>query len=319
MRIGLAPNQIPMDIDYSFHRGEWRWLVNWVHILKKAGHEIVEANDGPDIILNTLWYGNVGYLDRPHVHLRFGAFTQGCLKHLDCFGPNCYVAAPYKESFEKSDPELREHVVFMPTPYDKAWLPAERLPPTRRKEITWAAKEVWSDRVKESTPHIRHCGIWVIESLADLAQEHNFKLNLVQCHETGSHFQHAPPEVHRALERIPKVNKTNNSLTFLKILEMLSRSRISLPIGGMAASTLEAIFAGCTPMAHEGICLGGLADEQDLNMPLPRHTTKEHVQEHLFKMFTDDDFYNQLYACYQEELQPHLEENAIVLFREAFE
>ena len=308
MRIRSAENI--RNIDDPFHRGETRWLANWVQVFRAAGYEIHSTD--PELIIGVPWENNSHFKDILHIHLRFGLLTEACLPHLKCFGDNCRVAAPYEESIQRR-PDLAPHVIFMPIPYLEKWLPQERIDPLQRREITWAAKEIWHRELGQRSPSIPQCGIWMLEAIRNLTRERDLTLNIIQCAEEGSHFDTAPQVAKDILAEIPNVNILNGSQPLSTLIEIFSRSRLSLPIGGALGSTIEAVFAGCIPLAHKGTALGRQAEIKGFNLPPVGQCTKEDIQTGLQKMF-DDDYYQQVWDCYQKEIQPHLAQNAIEIF-----
>jgi len=309
----IQPGHHVQNINHPYHRGEHRWLSNWLHVLRSVdGYDIVDSDS--DLILGVQWENNSRFKDVPHVHLRFGALGHDLLPHLKCFGDNCKVAAPYLQDIQGCAPDLISNAIFMPIPYMEEWLPQPRIAPLERREITWAAKETWHPGFLErGEPHVAQCGIWVLEAIRDLARERDLTLNVIQCNEAGSNFDSAPQAARDVLAEIPNVNMLTGSQSLSTLLELFSRSRLSLPVAGALGSTLEAVFAGCIPLAHVGMVLGEQADVQGLHMPTARNCTKEDIQNGLRKLF-DDNHYQQVWECYQEGIKPHLAPNAVRFF-----
>ena len=298
-------------VDDTRHRGESRWLTNWRHILVKAGHQIVTAAEGsPDLVFSILGMPQPKFPNKPHVLLWFGRICGINLATCQVPKEQCLVAAPFATSWPAS-PGWEDYAVFLPVPLDKTWLPDNIQSPLDRTEITWAAKQPWDAHLP---PHYALDAIWTLESLAELAEEHEFTLNILQCTESGSHFKDAPAAAALALSRIPHVNKVEGNISMTKLVELFSRSRISLSPGGMLGSTLESVFSGAVPLAHWGLTLGEVADREGFTLPYSGSATKEQIRENLHRLFLDDEYYMKVHSCFQEALSPHLEENAIVLF-----
>lgn len=343
------------DIFDPYHRGESRWISNWAWILEKAGYEIirwpipqpiktkpflsskqkrawlkrwetkplvlpaaVEAlveEAKPFLVLNAPWWNNAYLKTQLHIHAKFGAFDKACISHLDCFGDNCFVAAAYKSDFENCDPDLVSKAVCLPTPYSADWDTASE-PPQEREGILWAVKEIWHPELMVRSPHIPELALWNLEAVANVAKQEDIKFIMIQPRETGSSLKEAPPEILEVLETIPHKELIAGSLAMDRLLNYCGQARINLPVGGCIGSTVEAVYKECIPLAHRGLVFGGVADELNLTLPYPQGTTREQVIEGLERLWFDQGFYGQMRDAYADQIRPHHESEALLLFQE---
>ena len=311
MRIYFEDCVADKEVDDPTHRGESRWLSNWKHILVKAGHQIVTASEGsPDLVFSILGKHQAKFPNKPHVLLWFGRTGEDNIAKCQVPKEQCLIAAPFRTSWPPA-PGWEDYAVFLPVPLDKTWLPTDVQNPLERTEITWAGKQQWGST---RPPHFARVSTWTLECVSELAEEHELTLNILQCTERGSHFRDAPPEAHAALSRIPHVFEPEGNVPMPRLIELFSRSRISLTPAGVLGSTLEAVFSGAVPLAHRGLTLGEVAYREGFVLPWADSVTKEQIRENMHRLFLDDEYYMKVHNCFQEALAPHLEENAIVLF-----
>jgi len=71
----------------TFVGGETRWAINWIHFLRRLGHdvEIFPITASPDVDLFFSWDTCEHIVDKPHVHNHFSPCNNNLLEILPCY------------------------------------------------------------------------------------------------------------------------------------------------------------------------------------------------------------------------------------------
>lgn len=329
MKIGIYASGCPANAPLAFStRGEGRWGLNWAHILNRHGHqaEILYDTQTPnspgfdfDLYMAGSYAPHLCEPSIPHVHLFYGVPHEGTLRQINCYNAGrCVLGFGYYHDYALyATYENPGYLgVPLPIPFSESMLPSPLVPAAERRGITWASKEIWHPGLAERSPYVPRVGIHFLEALADLNERTDFVFNLVQPKEEGSSFSLAPPAAQAALSRLKNVLHVQTP-TFLDILQVMSRSKLSLGVSGAMSSTIDALFCKAVPVLHNTTVFANKVESDGGCLSNAFHIEKDEIYHLLERFWFDEEFYNRISDKFQAEIAPHREENAMVLFQEA--
>lgn len=311
-------------------RGETRWSLNWAYVLEKWGHEVHKIGDFDrilpgteyDLFLNAPWFSEYAcYNDRirfkKHLHLCFGGFTPGILDtvcHMS--GGPCAVVSPYmgdyRQALRAQAPEPFQPIL-MPTPYSEAMFPLVKDDPFLRREISCLSKELWHPGLMERSPQVYRCALYQFKALLEFQKHTDFTFNLVD-----QNIDDAPEEAKNLLREVKNLN-VFRPLPFTRMLGLLNKSKLLLPIGGTIGSSPEGCFTGALPLSNKGNVLNSVAVDKGLCLPYATECTLEDFIEKMSLLWFSRDKYEQLRNSFEEEFKHHREEYAKKYFEEMLE
>lgn len=335
MKIGvIAPGCGPnagLDVPT---RGEGRWSLNWMHILREDGHDVQQIFDVPPRTERFDWFLNVPWAPRccchdnsvnfsHHAHLRYGPIKDDSFfQAVETEHPNvtCFrdgtgaIVFGYKNNFYDSMPawanaERPYHVGLMPIPFSQSMLQVELAPAFNRTSIAWVSKEVFHVGQFQRKSPVPGVGLVFLRALVKFSQKVNFKLYFIM---TGE--EQFPEEAKRLLSQLNV--EYVRLLPFRPLLSLLSTVKVNLGVCGMASSTIDSLFVNAVPLGHQN---GFMTDTIRTEFPegvLPGmlDTTEEQVYNLLEKLWFDKKFYRCVGDCYQEEFAVHRKDAALRWF-----
>ncbi len=327
---GCGPNA-SLDVPT---RGEGRWSLNWMHILREEGHDVHQILDNPspgeqfDWFLNVPWAsvaschgGGVNFLN--HAHLRYGAVKDASfLERVETEYPDvrCLLDGPgslvfgYKNNYYDSmsswaKSERPYHIGLMPIPFSESMLTAPRSTAFNRPSIAWMSKEVFHRAQFERGTSVPEVGLVFLRALEKFSRKVDFKLYFII---TGE--EQFPEEAKQLLGRLPV--QFVKLCPFRPLLELLSTVKINLGVAGMASSTIDSLFVESVPLGHNNGFMSETvrSDFPEGVLPPINETTEQDVLGLLETLWFDKKFYRCVGDCYQEEFSVHRKENALRWF-----
>ncbi len=315
-------------------RGEGRWSLNWMHILREEGHQLYNVRNvecegqNLDWYFNTPWAGNiscfgdkVNYLK--HGHLRYGAIKDEIWlnaveqehSNIRCLQNGAgNITFGYKNNYFDSLPawakaERNYNIGLMPIPFSDSMLTAPVTQGFDRPNIAWMSKEVFHRGQFERESPWPEVGLVFLRALEKFSRRVDFKLYFII---TGE--EQFPPEAQELLSRMNV--ETVPLLSFRPLLQFLSTIKINLGVCGMASSTIDSLFVRSVPLGHfNGFMTDTIRTEFPQGvLPPARETTEEQVYNLLETLWFDRKFYRSVEDCYQEEFSVHYKPNALKWF-----
>lgn len=313
------------DTINAYVGGEGRWAVNWIHFLRTLGHDvqvigISQAADF-DLCFSLDTCGHI--VDKPHIHNHFSPRNAGIL-NFPCYKKHgtMLVSNPYRASYEDALPWAEENNItqlFLPMCYPDDLLPGDRQPGFQRTEITWATKDPFNFLFCPSNSprhHIPQCAINTLKGMVRLSERTDFKMNLVL-----DGFLNSPEAnafgVQEVIAKIPNVEKKGR-VTWTELVQIMARSKLNVPVGGLSGSCLESIFSEALPMFHSDISF--FKTTQDITLlPPPQQTTEQDIYEALETFWCDKRAYTRAWEHYQDAFVDHRTEGLTRHFNTALE
>lgn len=345
MRIAIHTVDVPICGDiYSTCGSEARWALNWSSFLQQLGHEVTQVYEGFSSREVFDWYfqttghsslscgaGNV--LFKNHIHLMFELIAANSFNSFDCYKSGLF-AYPNWELMSLSNSSTQKHghtVVFLPTPYLNNLIPFNLEPGFGRREITWMLKRVWTKRPLSgdyvwNLDSYADIAVWTLEAIRELSLKYDLTFNYVRenCYSWGR--EPTPPEAQRILDSVRGLNYVEN-LNFRGVLDYMSRSKLSISIGGLTGSALESVFCGCVPLAYDNpsitnetcitpTTLTHVASSRGLTLPRVDLVSKKDIYEKLEDLWTNASFYYHCQQAFQEAFEYHKEEYCLQKWKE---
>jgi hypothetical protein len=335
MKIGFTAPGCGQNADLDWPtRGEGRWSLNWMHILREEGHDIHQILNGQpkngqlDWFLNAEWgppdccfSGEVDFLN--HAHLRYGPIKdESWFKAMEAGYPNvnCLrdgtgaITFGYKGNYYNSlsawaKAERPYNIGLMPIPFSSSMF-TETIPtPFTRSSIAWMSKEVFHSAQFERGTPTPDIGLVFLRALEKFSRKVDFKLYFIM---TGA--EQFPEEAEQLLSKM-NVKKVP-LLPFGTLLKLMSTVKINLGVAGMASSTIDSLFMKAVPLGHNnGFMTETIRTEfPEGVLPGALQTTEENVYNLLEALWFDKKFYKSVGDCYQEEFSVHHKDNALRWF-----
>lgn len=339
MRIAVLTFDVPGEADV-FHTcgSEARWALNWAYLLREQGHKVIHADNDFfsselfDLYFQTIRHprlscgaGNV--LHKEHVHLNFGLPNAEYFSGFECNKQGIF-AYPNWESMSVSNENVLKHgyrEAFLPTPYPESLKPKNLNEGFRRKEITWMLKRVWAHSPLSGHELYRDSyvdvAVWTLEAIRDLSFKYDLRFNYVKENFYGWGMQPMPPAAQRVLESIRGLNYLEN-LDFRGVLELMSRSKVSISIAGLTGSALESVFCDGVPLGYTNpvstnenwlipTTLTHVASSRGLTLPTIDLVSKQDITEHLEALWTDEKRYADTQQAFIEAFSYHEEDHCL--------
>jgi hypothetical protein len=315
-------------------RGEGRWSLNWMHILREHGHTVEQIHHIPgtagklDWYLNATWAppgccydGQISFSN--HAHLRYGpikddSFFQGLEREyskVKCFQDGTgSIAFGYKNNFYDSvsawhKADRSYNIGLMPIPFSNSMLQSPIPEPFGRSTIAWMSKEVFHEGQFQRNSPVPDVGLVFLRALEKFSQKANFNFVFIM---TGQ--EQIPDEAKKILDNLN--TQYVNLLSFSHLLQLLSTVKINLGVAGMASSTIDSLFVESVPLGHvNGFMTDTIKHELPEGvLPPALETTEEQVLNLLEELWFDKKFYRCVSDCYQEEFSVHRPYNAMRWF-----
>jgi hypothetical protein len=335
MKIGFtAPGCGPgAGLDFPT-RGEGRWSLNWMHILREEGHEINQVCRFParpetlDWYLNVPWAPNGCCYDgrvnfSNHAHLRYGPIKDDSFfkavenehSSLRCFQDGTgSIVFGYKNNYYDSLPawvgaDRSYNAGLMPIPFSDSMFTGEISNSFNRSGIVWMSKEVFHKGQFERNSYVPDVGLVFLRALSKFSEKVDFDFHFIL---TGQ--ENFPEEAKNILDKLN--TKFVNLLNFTDLLALMSTAKINLGVAGMASSTIDSLFSGAVPLGHvNGFMTDTIREELPEGvLPPARNVTEDQVYNLLERLWFDKKFHRGVSDCYQEEFSVHRKENALRWF-----
>jgi hypothetical protein len=255
-----------------------------------------------------------------YAHCQF-SWTTGLLSY-PCSQEGHIIVYPFRESartFDSAKGVCKFPAEFLPYPHCSEYKLAD---PTRT-EVVLPSKEVYH---KDFGPggrstHIPLAGNATLRALIRLFKE-NPKLtnaNFFAAHGLEPSWSPVINQlgVRDLIDQLP--HTLHNWLTYDKVQAVLSRCKVSLPVGGLAASLTESVAMGALPLVFGGTALTETAERLGCLMnhsdPNPEQAIYELVSEYL----NNDRLYIDTINAYQDAMAEHKQDNVARRFLEIYE
>lgn len=311
----------------EFVGGEARLSSNIYNILQSAGHDVAyvqgDQDEGFDLYLDAPWEICDRLKSKRHVHFSFAYYDaercQDMLRQPCARNGCCFVGHPYKIDQIKS---LRAemagnpyHFLFMPMPFDDCFRPANTVSPFQRTEIAWATK-FWSDPVFDDPNHVQHYyvqnAVNTLQALVRLNQRTDFKMNFIMSESIEqANPRHNIPGLVSQLRDVSRLGR----LPWTDLIQIMGKSKLNLPIGGLQASVLESIFGEALPILYSDTRYCATSKEICL-LPAVKEATAQEIYEALEAFWFDECLFWYAWEYYQDLFKDHTREGFLFNFDE---
>lgn len=210
----------------------------------------------------------------------------------------CYAFVQDGNSFPPTGPDNWFRTFALPKPVYKELAPLNL---GKRDVIFWTCKGVFHpDWPKDH--YLPEMGVRALKALKRISDEcGNPPIYFLD----GDYFRNSATSkrlgVMDIVSQIPNAQLINTWLPKNEFLGLLSRTRVSVIIAGLAGGNYECIAMGATPLCFTGHLYRKPAERFGLKLDTYQ-ATEDEIYNCIKKLYTDDAFNTEVIAAYQQEM-----------------
>jgi hypothetical protein len=334
----------------GFGGGEHRYNTNVMYILEKEfDHEIITVDDHPrikdvecDLVYDPPFEGRGCFdLKAPmHIHMRFCSLVPNHESEECADRGNCIITVPWRQAYNEclAFEEQRDDrwvgkmkPIYLPMPYPDDLLPAHAaVPGFDRNEIFWCTKDPFHPVFAESYANepgyghgwkVVNAGLCTLKALLRLQKKVDFKINFLM----AGHLAQAPDFLgvrellsqfkYKEFRPTPQELSRGRYWTpWLELLDILSRCKLNVPVGGLWGSSPETMFTKGLPMMHPD---NMFHKDYDV-MPRVEDVNEDVLYEIFERYWFDKDAYNLTHKELQHRFEEHRTAGVKRIFEQTF-